>query len=487
MILSTTWATSQSETLRVPHTYFECSSLRFTTLDTSLLGAQEIILIYNSMDRQQTFQSSSTTYPHTMTTTIHLLGPPELYYDDTVTPVINQVSFATPTQNQDTVNDPLPKRPQVWDRVKSAFKSTKTKCTKPPKKGFTENGSATFLATGNPCLDFFFHVVPDTLRKRVLQLLSSAWKHDPLTTLKLICQLRGVRGTGKSDKEGFYAAALWLHEYHPKTLALNVRWLAEFGYLKDLLEILYRILEGFGVRHYTKIKRKNNSVYWEKGKRKNRWHITLSRTRSKIALMMPRRNLKPRSSRIVNTRRTRVVNPYPRYPCTSSSCPVHPNNKPMLRDWILAKFEIVRIKKQEQKHIEPEEAEDEQEEEKHIEPEEAEEEQEEQKEIEHDAKESEENEQNEIDQKDQNDMELEEQKEIKHEVKETEQKEQNDMEQKDTKDMEREEQNEKKNSPRDWKKKKAITMANKALQRYNNDPNYRFLHDQISGLYAGHS
>ncbi|TQE10309.1 hypothetical protein C1H46_004148 [Malus baccata] len=31
----------------------------------------------------------------------------------------------------------------------------------------------------------------------------------------------GVRGTGKSDKEGFYKAAFWLHQNHPKTLACN--------------------------------------------------------------------------------------------------------------------------------------------------------------------------------------------------------------------------------------------------------------------------
>ncbi|GFP81063.1 hypothetical protein PHJA_000249600 [Phtheirospermum japonicum] len=39
--------------------------------------------------------------------------------------------------------------------------------------------------------------------------------------LKLVCNLRGIRGTGKSDREGAYTAALWLHENHPKTLACN--------------------------------------------------------------------------------------------------------------------------------------------------------------------------------------------------------------------------------------------------------------------------
>jgi hypothetical protein len=42
----------------------------------------------------------------------------------------------------------------------------------------------------------------------------------------------------------FYAATLWMHDRHPKTLALNARAVAEFGYLKDLPEILHRIIHG---------------------------------------------------------------------------------------------------------------------------------------------------------------------------------------------------------------------------------------------------
>lgn len=67
-----------------------------------------------------------------------------------------------------------------------------------------------------------------------------------------MCNLRGVRGTGKSDKEGYYTAVMWLHKHHPKTLACNVGPLADFGYFKDLPEILYRILEGEEVRRKEK-------------------------------------------------------------------------------------------------------------------------------------------------------------------------------------------------------------------------------------------
>ncbi|ONK62337.1 uncharacterized protein A4U43_C07F2850 [Asparagus officinalis] len=110
-------------------------------------------------------------------------------------------------------------------------------------------------SSGNPALDFFFQVVPDTAADVVFGLLSSAWAQDALTALKLVAHLRGVRGTGKSDKEGFYASALWLHENHPKTLALNVGSFAEFGYMKDLLEILYRLLNGRDTRKLAKDER----------------------------------------------------------------------------------------------------------------------------------------------------------------------------------------------------------------------------------------
>ena len=44
------------------------------------------------------------------------------------------------------------------------------------------------------------------------------------------------------------ARASTLHSHHPKTLAANVPSLADFGYFKDLPEILYRLLEGSEVR-----------------------------------------------------------------------------------------------------------------------------------------------------------------------------------------------------------------------------------------------
>ncbi|OAO91619.1 hypothetical protein AXX17_AT5G41380 [Arabidopsis thaliana] len=135
-----------------------------------------------------------------------------------------------------------------------------------PQMGLTENFSPTFLTSGNPCLDFFFHIVPDSPSDDLIQRLAISWSHNPLTTLKLLCNLRGVRGTGKSDKEGFYTAALWLYKNHPKTLALNFPTLVHFGYFKDLPEILLRILEG------QQTERVKNRVWRKRTQRKFKGH-----------------------------------------------------------------------------------------------------------------------------------------------------------------------------------------------------------------------
>lgn len=110
-------------------------------------------------------------------------------------------------------------------------------------------------------------MVPDTPPSQLVQRLE-LWTHDPLTTLKINCNLPGVKGSGKTDKEGFYTSALWLHEHHPKTLACNVNVIASFGYFKVFLEILFKIIQGHDAR--SKIKQewaqtcteKENGKFW---------------------------------------------------------------------------------------------------------------------------------------------------------------------------------------------------------------------------------
>ncbi|CAL4954228.1 unnamed protein product [Urochloa decumbens] len=105
----------------------------------------------------------------------------------------------------------------------------------------------------NPCLKLFL-ADRDTPPQRLRALLAAAWAHDATTALKLVCNLRGVRGGGKGDREGFYTAALWMHQRHPRTLAAsaNLAAFAEFGYIKDLPEILYRLIHGGDVREVAK-------------------------------------------------------------------------------------------------------------------------------------------------------------------------------------------------------------------------------------------
>ncbi|KAJ1278190.1 hypothetical protein BS78_04G059800 [Paspalum vaginatum] len=133
---------------------------------------------------------------------------------------------------------------EFLDLMDTGFNKPAAPAAGPGGKALTENFSPTFVSSGDPCLDFFFHVVPDTPAASVESLLAAAWAADPATALRLVANLRGVRGSGKSDRDGFYAAALWLHARHPRTLALNAAPVADFGYLKDLPELLHRIVHG---------------------------------------------------------------------------------------------------------------------------------------------------------------------------------------------------------------------------------------------------
>ncbi|XP_059317566.1 uncharacterized protein LOC132068104 [Lycium ferocissimum] len=180
-----------------------------------------------------------------------LLGPPEIHGISTT------ITTPPPTLHSLIIKSTLTPQQEIF------YQPIMT------RMGLTENGSATFLSTGNPCLDFFFHIVPDTPDQDLVKRLELSWKNDALTTLKLICNLRGVRGTGKSEKEGFYTSSLWLHYYHPKTLACNVKAIADFGYFKDVLEILYRLVEGPDVRKNEKEEwtEKKNNGFLEKKER----------------------------------------------------------------------------------------------------------------------------------------------------------------------------------------------------------------------------
>jgi hypothetical protein len=98
------------------------------------------------------------------------------------------------------------------------------------------------IPTLTPCQFLFFKITPSTPPETLFRWLERAWKEDPNTTLKLICYLGLATIKGKPNKYAFFNSVLWLHKYQHYVLVSNLAALASFGYLKDLPEILYRIL-----------------------------------------------------------------------------------------------------------------------------------------------------------------------------------------------------------------------------------------------------
>ncbi|KAB9415855.1 hypothetical protein FH972_027034 [Carpinus fangiana] len=89
---------------------------------------------------------------------------------------------------------------------------------------------------GNPCLDLFLFVGPTSSELSMDALLELAWNDNPLTTLKLILNMRELL------REYSEFPLIWLYHNHPKTLAFNLRTFAECGYLKDLPLLLLKLL-----------------------------------------------------------------------------------------------------------------------------------------------------------------------------------------------------------------------------------------------------
>jgi len=109
----------------------------------------------------------------------------------------------------------------------------------------TENNAVTFNTSGHPIVDFFFHVMEQTSDDNTLQLLKKSWSSNALNTLKLVANLRDVRG-GKSIRYQSITCLYWLYQNHPLTLYNNLENFVKVGYWKDLLHILMTFLfDGF--------------------------------------------------------------------------------------------------------------------------------------------------------------------------------------------------------------------------------------------------
>lgn len=101
-----------------------------------------------------------------------------------------------------------------------------------------------------PCIDLYEWGNEHQSLHALKFLLEKSWNHNSLTTLKIICFLRKTTPPRKGGKANFFAFLFWLYKCHPKSLAYNLEVFAKFGYLKDLLEILYRLLYGYEIRKY---------------------------------------------------------------------------------------------------------------------------------------------------------------------------------------------------------------------------------------------
>lgn len=89
----------------------------------------------------------------------------------------------------------------------------------------TRNGDQTFASSGNCLVDLFNDADDDTAHQHLEELLTTAWREDPLMTLKIIFNSRSIH-LGKGTKTMFYRCAGWLAQEHPLTLVSNLQWLA---------------------------------------------------------------------------------------------------------------------------------------------------------------------------------------------------------------------------------------------------------------------
>lgn len=104
------------------------------------------------------------------------------------------------------------------------------------ERTFTENAAGAFTTTGDKCLDFFASIVRDTSVSILIQDFLEAWNENPDKALRLLVNLRDIRG-GKGEKKLplilMYALSCW----RPLTYLSNLRHFLNLGCYKDLLVI----------------------------------------------------------------------------------------------------------------------------------------------------------------------------------------------------------------------------------------------------------
>lgn len=115
---------------------------------------------------------------------------------------------------------------------------------KPPKgMTFTENGALAHDGTGVKCLDFYTKVMArdkaTAMKDPIIEdFISQAWLENPAITLRLVANLRDIRGdTGKGERHAATVCWKWLMKNHPEQISANMAHIPFFGRWKDLLDI----------------------------------------------------------------------------------------------------------------------------------------------------------------------------------------------------------------------------------------------------------
>lgn len=98
----------------------------------------------------------------------------------------------------------------------------------------TANGALSYDTTGDGLLNLYFALVRGLAEERLHALLEDAWAESPLSTLKILFNLRDCRG-GKGEKQLFFLAMRWLHKKDEEIFYKNWDWIPFYGSWKDYL------------------------------------------------------------------------------------------------------------------------------------------------------------------------------------------------------------------------------------------------------------
>lgn len=115
------------------------------------------------------------------------------------------------------------------------------------EKAVGENGEAVHVSNSSALVAFVFEAIPSIGTEALEDLLEAAFAENPKVALKLLFNLGSVRknAAGKADRDNFQAALLWLFRKWPQTYLLNLRCIAKFTSLKEVLNnVMFIMYEG---------------------------------------------------------------------------------------------------------------------------------------------------------------------------------------------------------------------------------------------------